>query len=222
MAVSMTISNTSADYRNLHSVHGNIRRFFLYRSTLSIMTLKSYSFLKDKEIVTSDAFIIGNVSDVNYSSETWDVHSLHVRGVKGLGDVLGASAFRKLQFSLDIGTYDMNDVILIPETRDQLQRALASDETDYEKIGSLIGKKVVSEELVPIGVIADVGIDTDSWKVNSFKVKIEKNVADALDIKLGLLNKTASGLLTNHIASVTGTVNLAHKLEDLRGYFTLD
>ena len=47
------------------------------------MTLKSYSFLKDKEIVTSDAFIIGNVSDVNYSSETWDVHSLHVRGVKG-------------------------------------------------------------------------------------------------------------------------------------------
>jgi sporulation protein YlmC with PRC-barrel domain len=181
-----------------------------------------YSSLKETEVITDDAYLVGNIHDVNYSSRSWDVHSLFVRGVKGLGDVLGASAFRKLQFSLVVDDYALNDVLLIPETRDQLQRALASDENDTEKIGSLIGKTVMSLDEIPIGTIEDVGIDTDAWKINSFKVKMEKNVATALDIKLGLLNKTASGLLTNHVESVTKTVNLAHKVEELRGYFTLD
>ena len=151
-----------------------------------------------------------------------DSHSIFVRGAKGLGDVLGTSAFRKLQFSLVTGDYALNDVLLIPETRDELQRALATDERGSDKIGNLIGKTVLSQDEIPIGSIEDVGIDVTAWKINSFKVKIEKNVSGALDIKLGLLNKTASGLLTNHIESVTKTVNLAHKVEELRGYFTLD
>lgn len=186
------------------------------------MTLRTYSFLKDKQVISSDAYIIGSVTDLNYSPQSWSVNSLAVKGVKGLGDVLGSSVFRKPQFSLDVGIYDINDVLIIPEARDQLQMALATETGGTEKVGSLVGKKVVTSDLVPIGTISDVGIELEVWKINSFKVKIEKSVAEALDIKLGLLNKTASGLLTSHIESVTDTVNLSRKVEDLRGYFTLD
>lgn len=186
------------------------------------MTLRTYSFLKDKQVISSDAYIIGSITDLNYSPHSWSVNSLAVKGVKGLGDVLGSSVFRKPQFSLDVGTYDINDVLIIPEARDQLQTALATETGGTEKVGSLVGKKVMTSDLVPIGTIADVGIELEVWKINSFKVKIDKSVAEALDIKLGLLNKTASGLLTSHIESVTETVNLSRKVEGLRGYFTLD
>lgn len=186
------------------------------------MVIRMYSSLKDKDVISDDAHIVGNINDINFSSDTWDVHSIFVRGAKGLGDVLGTSAFRKLQFSLVIGDYALNDVLLIPETRDELQKAIASDERGVDKIGNLIGKTVMSLDEIPIGTIEDVGIDTEAWKINSFKVKIDKNVAAALDIKLGILNKTASGLLTNHVESVNKTVNLAHRVEELRGYFTLD
>lgn len=186
------------------------------------MTMKMYSALKDRQIISSDAYDIGNVTDVDYVPDSWIVRSLAIRGVKGLGDVLGSSAFRKPQFSLNIGSYEINDVILIPEIRDQLQKALVADSINTERAGNLIGKKVVSSDLIPIGTIADIGIDLDVWRINSFKVKIEKSVADALDVKLGLLNKTATGLLTSHVTSVTDVVNLSRKVEDMRGNFTLD
>ena len=186
------------------------------------MTMRMYSFLKDKHIITSDAYDIGSVIDVDYVPDSWIVTSLTIRGVKGLGDILGSSAFRKPQFSLNTGSYELNDVILIPEVRDQLQKALAADSGRTERAGNLIGKKVVSIDLIPIGTIADVGIDLDSWRINSFKVKIDKSVADALDVKLGILNKIVSGLLTSHVTSVTDVVNLSRKVEDMRGNFTLD
>lgn len=186
------------------------------------MTFRTYSFLKDKQVISSDAYIIGSITDLNYAPHSWSVISLAVRGVKGLGEVLGSSVFRKPQFSLDVGAYEINDVLIIPENRDQLQRVLATEDGGPESVGGMIGKKVMTSDLIYIGTIADVGIEQEAWKINSFKVKIEKNVAEAIDIKLGLLNKTASGLLTSHIESVTDTVNLSRKVEDLRGYFTLD
>lgn len=186
------------------------------------MAMRMYSSLKNKDVITNDAYIAGSVSDINYSSETWDIHSLYVRGAKGVEGVLRTSAFKKLQFSLVKGDYDINDVILIPETREQLPRALTYDDTNSEKLGSLIGKTVVSKDEIPIGSVEDVGIDFDAWKINSFKVKLDKSVANALDIKLGLLNRTVSGLLTNHVDTITKTMNLSYKVEDLRGYFTLD
>ncbi len=186
------------------------------------MTMKMYNSLKDKQIISSDAYDIGNVTDVNYNPGSWLVRSLAVRGVKGLGDVLGSSAFKKPQFSLNTGTYEINDVIIIPEIREQLQKALVDDDNNIEKAGDIIGKKVVTIDLVPIGTIADIGIDLDVWRINSFKVKIDKSVANALDVKLGLLNKTVSGLLTSHVTSVTDVVNLSRKVEDMRGNFTLD
>ncbi|HKM13509.1 MAG TPA: hypothetical protein VJY42_01085 [Candidatus Methanomethylophilaceae archaeon] len=186
------------------------------------MTMIMYNSLKDKQIISSDAYEIGNVIDVNYVPDSWIIRSLAVRGAKGLGDVLGSSVFKKPQFSLNTGSYEINDVVIIPEIRDQLQKALVDDTHDIERAGNLIGKKVVSIDLVPLGTIADIGIDLDVWRINSFKVKIDKSVANALDVKLGLLNKTASGLLTSHITSVTDVVNLSRKVEDMRGNFTLD
>lgn len=186
------------------------------------MAMRLYSFLKDKSIISSDAYIVGNVIDMHYEPESWIVRSIGVRGSKGLGDALGSSSFRKPQFSLNIGPYDINDVILIPESRDKLQKALVDDSRGTEKATVLIGKKVVTSDLITIGTIADIGIDLDTWRINSFKVKIEKSVAEALDVKLGLINKTVSGLLTSHISSVTDAVNLSRRVEDLRGNFTLD
>ncbi len=183
--------------------------------------MRMFSFLKDKSIISSDAYVVGDVIDVYYESESWVIRSIGVRGSKGLGEVLGVSAFRKPQFSLNIGAYDINDVVLIPETRDQLQKALVADNTGTDKATALMGKKVVTD-LVPIGTIADIGIDLDMWRINSFKLKVEKSMAEALDVKLGLINKTASGLLTSHIRSVTDVVSLSRKVEELRGNFTLD
>ncbi|MEA4977567.1 MAG: hypothetical protein VB016_03335 [Methanomassiliicoccaceae archaeon] len=186
------------------------------------MAMRMFSFLKDKSIISSDAYVVGDVIDVYYESESWVIRSIGVRGSKGLGEVLGVSAFRKPQFSLNIGAYDINDVVLIPETRDQLQKALVADNTGTDKATALMGKKVVTSDLVPIGTIADIGIDLDMWRINSFKLKVEKSMAEALDVKLGLINKTASGLLTSHISSVTDVVSLSRKVEELRGNFTLD
>lgn len=184
--------------------------------------MRMFSFLKDKSIISSDAYVVGDVIDVYYESESWVIRSIGVRGSKGLGEVLGVSAFRKPQFSLNIGAYDINDVVLIPETRDQLQKALVADNTGTDKATALMGKKVVTSDLVPIGTIADIGIDLDMWRINSFKLKVDKSMAEALDVKLGLINKTASGLLTSHISSVTDVVSLSRKVEELRGNFTLD
>lgn len=186
------------------------------------MAMRMFSFLRDKQIISGDAHIVGSVIDIQYEPDSWIIRSIGVKGSKELGDLLGSSVFKKSQFSLNIGDYYINDVVLIPETWDQLQKAFIDDNRGIDKANSLMGKKVVTSDMVPIGTIADIGIDLDTWRINSFKLKLEKSMAEALDVKLGIINKTVSGLLTSHISSVTDTVNLSRKVEEMRGNFTLD
>ncbi len=186
------------------------------------MATIAYDSFKGKPVISSDAYEVGSVVDINLDTSTWTAQSIAIRGSKSAGEILGGAVFRKQQFSINVGPYEIKDVILIPERLDQLGRATVADVKGIDKASSIIGKKVVTSDMVPIGTISDMGIDLDVWRINSFKVKIDKNVADALGLKLGLLNKTASGLLTAHVKSVTDTVNLSRKIEDLRGSFVLD
>ena len=185
------------------------------------MVTIAYDSFKGKPVISSDAYEVGSVVDINLDTLTWTAQSIAIRGSKSAGEILGGAVFRKQQFSFYVGPSEIKDVVLIPERLDQLGRATVAD-VGIDKASSIIGKKVVTSDMVPIGTISDMGIDLDVWRINSFKVKIDKNVADALGLKLGLLNKTASGLLTAHVKSVTDTVNLSRKIEDLRGSFVLD
>lgn len=169
------------------------------------MVTISYESFKGKPVISSDAYEIGKVADANLDLESWNVRSIAVKGSKAAGEILGGAVFRKQQFSINIGPYEIKDVVLIPEKLEQLGTATVAESREFEKASAVMGKKVVSSDMIPIGTISDIGIDLDIWRVNSFKVKIEKNVADALGLKLGILNKTASGLLTAHIKSVTET-----------------
>ncbi|MDY0293537.1 MAG: hypothetical protein RBQ77_03055 [Candidatus Methanomethylophilaceae archaeon] len=171
------------------------------------------------EVATMDAFLMGSVFDLRYNTKDWKVAGLMVRGSKRVMSEAPSSASGSA-ILLKPGRFVMNDICIVPDRMDRAIREITWDNGLLPHASTLMGMRVETKDAVLLGAVAAVEIDVDSWKIRSFRVKMEKDAMKTLGIR-GLFSKTASGVLTDFVSAVTDRVVLRRTLDGLRGDLVL-
>jgi sporulation protein YlmC with PRC-barrel domain len=185
------------------------------------MIMKELDKIQGLNVITQDAFLLGEVHDVRYNPTNWSVVGLQIRTEKAAASMLNAGVGKSMVV-LGPGKYIFNDVILLPDKIDMAKDRITADNANVPSLNYISGKKVTSSEGVLVGNISSIFIDVEKWSVVSFKVRLDKNACAPLGIKKGLFAKTVSGILVAHIASVAENVNLALSMDELKNEIIVD
>lgn len=78
------------------------------------------------------------------------------------------------------------------------------------------GKDVISADAVIIGTVDSITVDTDTWKVLAIKVSVRKGNEAALNVKKKALGLQRVHVATPQVSSVTDTVTLAVKMDQVK------
>ncbi len=158
-----------------------------------------------KKVVTKDAYILGEVTDVRFESIKWNVIGLKLNNCTPQLGVLGSKS--KSSILLQPDKFTINDVILSCNTLDKLREKITPD-METPSVKSLTGMKVLASDATLIGIVDSIDIDYIKWKLMSITIKVDKNACVVLGIKKGLFSKKATGILSTHIASVGESILL--------------
>lgn len=177
--------------------------------------------LKGKEVISSDAYILGNVLDVRYDPVSWDIMGLKVKSNKDISRIISAGSSKSM-IMVGPGDYAVNDVILFRDTLEDSKDRISADNDNISSISFLSGKKIVTSDGLFVGTVSEVFLEMEHWTVQSVKVKLDKGAFEPLGVKKGLFSKTASGILVTHISAVTDNVSLYLTTNDLAEVIILD
>jgi sporulation protein YlmC with PRC-barrel domain len=177
--------------------------------------------LKGKEVISSDAYLLGNVQDVRYDPVSWDVLGLKVKSNKDVSKIISAGSARSM-ILVRPGDYAINDVILFRDTLEDSKDRISADNDNVSSLSFIIGKKIVSSDGLLVGIVSDVLLEMEQWSVQSVKVKLDKGAYEPLGLKKGIFSKTASGILVTHISAVTDNMSLYLTAKDLAELLTVD
>ena len=179
------------------------------------MTTKAFSSLGGLQIISSDAYRIGDLADIRYNTK-WKVVGLTTRTDKGLDKVVPSIGSGRSLIRIEPRKFIIKDVILMGESTSELAPMITTDTDNAEALSSLMGKNVVSEEGVIIGTVYEVNIDIDLWTVPTISVKLDKVAFEPLGLKKGLFSKTVVSIRTEYIASSGEMITLNQNLKGLR------
>lgn len=179
------------------------------------MASKTLKSLKGMEVISSDAYEIGEIVDVRYDHATWKVHGIKAKTEKGVAKSLSVGSGRSL-ISIAPGDYTINDVMLVPHDLDELDSIISVDSDNAPALSFAEDKKVVSRENVLIGTVTDVNIDVDLWTVLSISVKLDKGAFEPLGIKKNLFSKTVIVVRSEHIETISDIISLNQSLGDMK------
>lgn len=177
--------------------------------------------LKGKEVISSDAYILGNVLDVRYDPVSWDIMGLKVKSNKDISRIISAGSSKSM-IMVGPGDYAVNDVILFRDTLEDSKDRISADNDNISSISFLSGKKIVTSDGLFVGTVSEVLLEMEHWTVQSVKVRLDKGAFEPLGVKKGLFSKTASGILVTHISAVTDNVSLYLTTNDLAEVIILD
>ena len=184
------------------------------------MALEDYDSVKGLDVITQDAYILGEILDIRFEDLTWNIQGFKVKSESRISKMINVSG--KSMLLLHPGKYVFRDVVLMPDTLEGARTRITADNNDYKSVSSIIGMKVMSEENVLIGTIDSIQIDLENWTVVSMKVKLNKEAYAPLEIKKGLLAKKVSGLLMTDIAEITDAVKLNLDLFTIKSQINVD
>ena len=168
-----------------------------------------------KEIIMTDAILLGTVQDLRCEDLKWNILGLRVKTSKSSG--LGRSSVL-----LEPGNFTIGDVILIRDTTDTVRSSITPDDSGILSLSSMIGMKVYGSDAFLLGTIESINIDTSKWRASSFTVKLDKDAYQPLEVKKGLISsKRASGLNMTDIEGVSDTIVLKKNLSKLKSHIVI-
>ena len=186
------------------------------------MTVVDAATVKDKMVISQDAYKIGDVQDIRYDPTTWDIEGLKVRCSKTVSTMISAGTSKSM-ILLGPVQFSMNDVIVLPDDVEGSNGYIRADSDSFSAVSYLSGRKEITTDGVTVGVVDAVMVDLDGWSLNSLKVKLDKTAYDRLGIKKGLLfAKTVSGLMVSLIETVTENIMLNVTADELKDIVILD
>ena len=171
------------------------------------MALVDFEFVKNLDVVTQDAYILGEVLDIRYEDLTWNIQGLKVKSESRISKMINVGSGKSM-ILLQPGKYAVADVVLLPDPIDSARLKITADSNNYKSVDSTIGMKVHSSENVLVGTVDSIQVDLDNWTVVSMKVKVDKAAYAPLNIKKGLFGKKVSGLNMTDIAEITDVIRL--------------
>lgn len=179
------------------------------------MTSRTLGSLYRMDVISSDAFKIGEIEDIRYDPSTWKVQSMKVRTEKGVAKELSVGSGRSM-VSVEPGDYTINDVMLMPYALKDMESVISVDKESAPALSFFERKKVVSKENVVIGIVENVNVDVDMWAVLSISVKLDKGAFEPLGLKKGLLSKTVIVVRTEYIQAASEIIMLNQSVNDMR------
>lgn len=171
------------------------------------MALVDVSSLVGKEIITQDGYILGVTQDLRYEPGSWSIRGFKVKTGKTVSEVINIGSGKSMVM-LEAGDYVINDVILLPFAIDSARSKISADNESCPPVSFLLGKKVFSSGGLFVGTVEKAIIDTISWSLLTFEIKLDKNACEPLGVKKGLFAKKVSGIEAVNIQVVTDSIVL--------------
>jgi sporulation protein YlmC with PRC-barrel domain len=176
-----------------------------------------------KEMVSSDAKVVGYVEGVDLDRDKWRVPSLRITINKGLEAqlnkkkrVLGAShAHVRIE-----AVHHISDLVTLNLTMDQISQAVLDESEVPVSVGDVIGKRVICRKGREIGMLEDFKVDAmTEWSVPSFDVKLDKATRKDLDLKKSMMvSKSVIRMRTADIMNVGDMIMLKIDLDSVKDY----
>ena len=185
------------------------------------MALVDYDSVKGLEVITQDAYILGEVLDVRFEDLTWNIQGFKIKSESKISKMINVGSGISM-ILLQPGKYAIQDVVVVPDNINEVRTRITTDNNNYKSLSDTIGMKVMSSENVLIGTVDSVQVDLDNWAVVSFKVKLDKGAYAPLEIKKGLLGKKVSGLLMSDISEMGDDIKLNLNLFGIKGQVVVD
>ena len=171
-------------------------------------------------MITSDAYEIGEITDVRYDPFEWRVVGLRVKPTKKASVKL-AAGFGKSAILILPRTFVLNDVLLLSQPIERLKDLTVPDNNNISSLSTLVNKKVVSRDSQQVGITTTVMVDPDAWKVSSIVVQLDKAATEAMGMKKGLFSKISVGISAEMILPCADMIHLNAPIAELTGRVTI-
>ncbi len=177
--------------------------------------------LKNMQVITADARILGTIADVKYDHKSWNVSHFRVNLAKGLEREMATGKsrghFAKLLIPID-SVDRASEVVLLACNMGCIKDVVIPDSDNIPLLSSIVGKKVVTSENVNIGNVETLTIDLDEhWLVTGMKVRVEKTMVETLGLKKSLFGKSpAINIKTLDVSVVGDMAFMSRTLDELK------
>jgi sporulation protein YlmC with PRC-barrel domain len=174
-----------------------------------------------KEVISSDAIIVGTVEGVSIDPEHWRIPALRVTVTKGLEMALDKKKKKIGSSRAFINTGAVSSVTdtitLVPPMAD-LKGALVGEAIWPLNFGMLTGMRVICKNGRQIGYVDNLVFDPkDNWKVSYIDVRLDKSTKEDLNIKKKMMSGSSGIIIrTSDIRTVGDMVMLNIDIEGLK------
>ena len=175
-----------------------------------------------KEVITSDAIIIGTVDGVGVDTDNWKVPAIRVNVRKGNEAALGMKQkFLGTQkvFVATPQVSSVSDNVTLAVKMDQVREVLVDEKKVQTTATTLLKKKVVGQDGKEIGYMDNVHFDaTRGWEVSKLDIKLGKTTKQALEAKKGVAPSSQVSIQTKDVKTVGDMVMLRLDMDGLKDY----
>ncbi len=172
-------------------------------------------YLIGKNVITKDAYILGEIQDYSCETISWDIIGLKVKSTNSVAPLLDIGSGRSM-ILLQPDDFTMNEVVLSEDTIESIRSKVTADNSDYLSVGSMIGMNVYASDGLLVGTIESFEVDFSKWKVISMRIKLDKSAHQPLGVKKILFGKRIGGILMSQIDGMKDSVILSLDTDSIR------
>jgi sporulation protein YlmC with PRC-barrel domain len=174
-----------------------------------------------REVISSDAIIVGTVEGVSIDQDHWRIPALRVTVTKGQEMALDKKKKKLGSQRAFINTgavHSVTDTITLTVPMGELKGALVGEGLYPLNFGDLMGKRVICKKGRQIGYVDNLVFDPkDNWKINYIDVKLDKATKEDLNIKKRMMSSSSQIIIqTCDIFTIGDMVMLKIDIDELK------
>ncbi len=175
-----------------------------------------------KEVISSDAIIIGTVDGVAVDTDNWKMPAIRISVRKGNEAALGMKKKAIGAQKIYVATpqvSSVSDTVTLAVKMDQVKEVVVDEKKVPVTASALLNKKVVGQDGRQMGFMDNVLFDVGrGWEVSKIGIKLDKAAKQSLDLQKGLAPASQITILTKDVKTVGDMVMLRLDLEGLKDY----
>lgn len=174
-----------------------------------------------KEVISTDAIIVGSVEGVSIDPDHWRIPALRITVTKGLEMALDKKKKKIGSSKAFINTgavHGVTDTITLTVSMADLKGATVAEVLWPLNFGLLNGMRVICKKGRQIGYVDNLVFDPkDNWKVNYIDVRLDKATRDDLNIKKKMMSNSSGIVIkTSDIRTIGDMVMLNIDIDELK------
>ena len=174
-----------------------------------------------KEVISSDAIIVGSVEGVSIDPDHWRIPALRVTVTKGLEMAVDKKKKKIGPSRVFVNTGAINgvtDTITLGISMADIKGALVAEILWPLNFGNLTGMRVICKKGRQIGYVDNLVFDPkDNWKINYIDVRLDRSTKNDLNIKKKMMSGSSGIVIkTSDIRTIGDMVMLNIDIDELK------